>query len=52
MGGLGWESRVFAVTFFAIAGIATVGYLGLSLYLGMLIGRKVVTGPSWRSVAA
>jgi hypothetical protein len=52
MGGLGWESRAFVVTFVAIAGIATVGYLGLSLYLGVLICRTVMAGPSCRPVAA
>jgi hypothetical protein len=38
------------VTFAAIAGLASVGYLGLSVYLGVLICRKVVAGyltPEW-----
>jgi hypothetical protein len=43
LGGLGWESRMFIVTFAAIEGIASVGYLGLSVYLGVLICRKVAT---------
>jgi hypothetical protein len=42
--GLGWESRMFIVTFAAIVGITTVGYLGLAVYLGVLACRKVVSG--------
>jgi hypothetical protein len=53
VGGLGWESRMFVVTFAAIVGIANVGYLGLSVYLGVLICRKVAAGyltPVWAAI--
>jgi hypothetical protein len=35
---------MFIVTFAAIVGIATAGYLGLTVYLGALVCRKVVSG--------
>jgi len=42
--GLGWESRMFIVTFTAIVGIANIGYLGLAVYLGLLICQNVMVG--------
>lgn len=52
-GGLGWESRMLVVTFAAIVGFANVGYLGMSVYLGVLICRQVVAGyltPAWATL--
>ncbi len=49
-GGLGWESRMLAVTFAAMVGFASVGYLAMSVYLGVLICRRVGFGypaPVW-----
>jgi hypothetical protein len=40
----GWEGRMFAVTLGALLGLATFAYLALAAYLGVLIGRKVVSG--------
>jgi hypothetical protein len=41
--GLGWEGRLLLAGFGAAIGIATVTYLALTAYLGMLICLKVVT---------
>ncbi len=42
-GGLGWEGRMFAAGLGVVLGIATLSYLALSAYLGVLICRKVMT---------
>jgi hypothetical protein len=39
--GIGWEGRIGIVGLAAMFGIATLGYLGLTVCLGALIGRKV-----------
>ncbi len=39
---LGWEGRVLLAGVAAALGIATVGYLALTLYLAVLVGAKVV----------
>jgi hypothetical protein len=39
---LGWEGRVLFAGLAAALGIATVGYLALTVYLAVLIGAKVV----------
>jgi hypothetical protein len=41
---IGWETRLFVVGLAATFGLATVGYLGLATYLGVLICRKVLIG--------
>jgi hypothetical protein len=41
--GLGWEGRMLLAGLGAGIGIATVAYLALTAYLGVLIGAKVVT---------
>jgi hypothetical protein len=41
--GMGWEGRMLAVGLGTILGVATLGYLALTAYLGVLIGRKVLT---------
>lgn len=40
--GIGWEGRVGVVGLAGMFGIATFGYLGLTVCLGALIGRKAV----------
>lgn len=40
--GIGWEGRVGVVGLAGMFGIATFGYLGLTVCLGTLIGRKAV----------
>ena len=40
--GVGWEGRVGVVGLTGMLGIATFGYLGLTVCLGTLIGRKAV----------
>jgi hypothetical protein len=40
---LGWEGRMLLAGLAAGIGIATVAYLALTAYLGVLIGAKVVT---------
>jgi hypothetical protein len=42
-GALGWEGRMFAAGLGVVLGIATLSYLALSAYLGVLICRKVLT---------
>ncbi len=42
--GAGWEGRMFLAGLTAIFGIAAFGYVCLAAYLGLLIGRKAMTG--------
>src|ERR1022692_2677242 len=42
--GLGWEGRMFAVGLGAMLGGATLAYVALAAYLGVLVGRRVVVG--------
>ncbi|HVB43227.1 MAG TPA: hypothetical protein VNF47_11040 [Streptosporangiaceae bacterium] len=42
--GIGWEARMFAVAIAGMLGLAAFGYLGVTAYLGVLIGRKAVAG--------
>jgi hypothetical protein len=41
--GMGWEGRMLAAGLGAVLGLATLTYLALSVYLGVLICRKALT---------
>jgi len=46
--GLGWEGRMLVVGLGAVVGLETFAYLGLTAYLGVLIGKRF--RPSWVAV--
>ncbi len=46
--GLGWDGRILVVGLAAVLGFVTPVYLGLTAYLGLLLGRAVLSG--WLAV--